>query len=193
VTRTPSTASLAAVVTVLALSLTACGGSGDDASQKASAAATASRSAEEQTASKNISDGIVGAQSSGTASDVVQVGRKDADCIGDGLVDKIGVDKLQKYKILDKDLKAENDITQTTMSSTDAKAATDVFFSCTDMKALVNKAISGSGKLSSSIQSCIDKSLTDASLRAFLTATLEGKATEAQKALTQPLTKCVTS
>lgn len=174
-TRTPRRTSIAAVLTVLAMSLTACGGGDEDK------------------ASKSISDGIMKAQKSGGASEVVTVKRKDADCIGDGLVDKLGVDKLKKYKVLDKDLKAENDITRTKMSSGDAKKATDVFFGCTDMKALVKKAINSTGKLSPTIQSCIDKSLTDSNLRAFLTATLEGKGDDATKALTTPLQKCATA
>ena len=115
---------LAALVTaVLALTLSSCG-SNDDAK-----------------ASKAISDSIMKEQKASGSSDVFQMKQEEADCIGDGFVDKIGTDQLQEYKILTKELKPNKDVTGVTMSKDDAKAATDVFFDCTDVPAIERAVI----------------------------------------------------
>jgi hypothetical protein len=160
-----------AVLTVLALSLSGCGG-GDDAK-----------------ASKSIADSVMSTSSSGATS-LVKVKRKDADCIGHGLVDRIGVDRLRAYTLLDENLQARNDITQVKMSATDARSATDVFFRCTDMRALVRRALSSAGTVSADMRACIDRTLTDKNLRAFLSLTLQGNSTQAQNLLTDPMAKC---
>ena len=46
----------------------------------------------------------------------MQVKQKDADCIGNGLVDKVGTEQLQKYGLLTKDLKLNKDVTTVKMS-----------------------------------------------------------------------------
>ena len=59
--------------------------------------------------------------SSDNASSLLSLKQKEADCIGKGLVDKIGTDQLKKYKLLTKDNKASKDVTAVKMSAGDAE------------------------------------------------------------------------
>ena len=99
---------LAAVAAAaLTLTLSSCGGN-DDAE-----------------ASQALSASIMKAQasSSDNASSLLSLKKKEADCIGDGLVDKIGTEQLKKYKMLTSDNKASKDVTSVKMSADDAKKA----------------------------------------------------------------------
>jgi hypothetical protein len=163
----------ATVAALLACTLTACGGD-DDA-----------------TASKNISASIISSQKSSTgAAQLLSLKKKDADCIGDGLVDKVGTDKLQTYGVLTKDLKAKQSVTEVAMSGADAKAATDVLFGCSDIEAKMRAAVSKAGSIPQAMRGCVDKALASDNLRPMFTKVFEGKQDEAQKALTAPLAKC---
>ena len=71
----------------------ACGGGGDEEPSAAS-----QQSKDDATASKSIADSILASQKSGSGQ-VFTVSTKDANCIGDGLVEKLGTEKLQKYKL----------------------------------------------------------------------------------------------
>jgi hypothetical protein len=162
-----------AVLTVLSLALGGCGGN-DDAK-----------------ASKAISDSIMKEQKAGGASQILDVRRKDADCIGDGLVDRIGTDKLKKYGVLSDDLTSKKSITGAgKLSAGDAKSATGVFFDCTDMEGMMRRAVGGNANIPRSMKTCIDKTLTEANLRPFLELTFQGKTAEAQKLLAGPMSKC---
>jgi hypothetical protein len=163
----------AMVLAALALSLSACGNNGDDE------------------AAQNISNSIVKAQkSSSSSSQFFAVDRKGADCIGKGLVDKVGTDKLQKYGLLDKDNKVKGNVTGLKMSAGDAKSATGVLFGCTDVQTMIKKAISGSGSVPKAMRACVDKTLTEDNLRSMFTQIFQGDSSAAQKALVQPMTKC---
>jgi hypothetical protein len=163
----------ATFLAALAMSLSACGSNGDDE------------------AANNISDSIMKAQKSSSGSaQFFDVKRKDADCIGKGLVDKIGTDKLQKYGLLDKDNKVKGNVTSLKMSATDAKAATGVLFGCTDVQTMIKNAITKSGQVPQAMKSCVDKVLTQDNLRSMFTQVFEGDSKAAGKALVQPMTKC---
>jgi hypothetical protein len=163
-----------ALLTVLALSLGGCGGSGDDTK-----------------ASKAVSDLIMKPSGSGDATQFLSMKRKDADCIGDGFVDKIGTDKLQKYGLVTKDLKPGTSVSGVKMSADDAKSATDVLFGCTDVEAMMQTALDKSGSIPKKMRSCVDKVLSEDNLRPVVTKTFQGQQDEATKGLTGPITKCV--
>ena len=165
---------LAAVaVAVLALTLTSCG-SNDDAE-----------------ASKALSDSIMKSQKSGdSAAQLLTLKQKEADCIGDGLVDKIGTDQLQEYKMLTKDLKPSKDVTEVKMSKGDATSATDVLFKCTDVPAMMQKAMKQSGQVPAEMQDCVNKALSEETLRGMFTHVFTGNEEQAQKDLIQPMMKC---
>ncbi len=163
----------AGVLAVLALTTTACGSNEDEA------------------ASKAIADSIMKEQKSSESADqFLDMKQKDADCIGDGLVDKIGTEKLQKYGLLTKDNKAKDNVTDVKMSEGDAKSATDVLFGCTDVEGMMKTAMEESGDVPDEMKDCVTKVLTEENLRTMFTQIFNGKQEEAQKTLVQPMMKC---
>lgn len=141
------------------------------------------------TASKSISDSIMKDQQSSSSS-VMKVNRKGADCIGNGLVDKIGTDKLQKYGLLTKDLKMNKDVTSVKMSAKDANSAADTFFGCTDVMGMMKKAMEQGGNVSPKVQACIDKALTKDSVHSMFVAMFSGHQSQATKELSSRLMTC---
>ena len=163
----------AALLAVMALLLAGCGGNNDAQAAKA------------------ISDSIMKEQkSSGQSSQFFSMDKKDADCIGKGLVDKIGTDQLQKYGVLTKDNKTKKDVTGVKMSAGDAKSATDVLFKCTDVEGMMQKALDQSGTIPAAMKDCVHKVLNEDNLRAMFEKIFAGQQDEAQKALVQPMMKC---
>jgi hypothetical protein len=160
---------------VLALGLSSCGGASSDAE-----------------ASKALSASIMKSQRSGddAASSLLSLKQKEADCIGAGLVDKIGTDQLQEYKLLTKDNKASKDVTQVKMSKGDAEAATDVLFSCTDVSAKMNKAMTNSGQVPAEMRACVTKALNEKALRGMFTEVFAGDEAAAKQQLVEPMMKC---
>ena len=169
------TTTAAAAATLLALSLSSCGGN-DDAE-----------------ASKAISASIMKSQSSSgnqAASQLLSLKKKDADCIGDGLVDKIGADQLREYKLLTKDNEAGKDVTTVKMSEGDAKATTNVLFECTDVPGMMKKAMNSSGRVPAEMRDCVNKTLSDQALRGMFTHVFQGNEEQARKDLIQPMMRC---
>lgn len=164
--RTPTIA----VLVALAATLSACGGGGDDAK-----------------AADAISDSIVSDQNAG--SDVMQVNREDADCIGDGLVDKIGTEQLQEYGLLTEDLKVDKQVTNVKFSTEDAKAATDTLFDCTDVMGMISKSMPTQG-MDEATRKCIEDVLTEDAVRGMFVNMFSGKQDEASQALVEPMMKC---
>ena len=163
-------AASASVLTALLLSLTACGGGDDEA------------------ASKAISDSIMKEQQGGESS-VFTMKRDEADCIGEGFVDDIGVDKLKEYDFLDEDLKAKP-MTNVVMKPDDAEAATDVLFDCADVQGLMNKALSSGGQMDEKTKACLDEVLTEDKLKSMFTLMFSGEQEKANQEVIQPLTEC---
>jgi Flp pilus assembly protein TadD len=165
----------AGLLAAMALLLTGCGGN-DDAQ-----------------AAQSISDSIMKEQkSSGQSSQLFSMDKKDADCIGKGLVDKIGADQLQKYGVLTKDNKTKDQVTNVKMSAGDAKSATDVLFKCTDVQGMMQKALDQSGNVPAAMKACVNKVLTEDNLHTMFEKIFAGQQDEAQKALVQPMMKCAT-
>lgn len=131
------------VVAALALSLSACGG-------------------DDEEASKAISDSIVDSNS-----ETFKVTRDEADCVGDGLVEEVGVEKLTEYKIITEDLKAGEGLDGVEMSQGDAEATASTMSECADIRELFTSAL---GELPEETKSCIDENLSDEVLNEFLVA-----------------------
>lgn len=167
----------AATATLLALTLGSCG-SNDDAE-----------------ASQAISASIMKSQSSSgdSASQLLSLKKKEADCIGSGLVDKIGTDQLKQYKLLTKDNKAGQNVTQVKMSKGDAESATDVLFGCTDVPAMMKKAMKDSGQVPAQMRACVDKTLNEQALRGMFTNVFQGNEEQARKDLITPMMRCARS
>jgi len=118
--------------------------------------------------------------------------RKDADCIGEGLVDKIGTEKLQEYGLLTKDNKTKNDVTGVKMSKQDADSATDVLFDCADVKGMMQKAMDQAGTVPKEMRACVDKVLSEENLRGMFAKIFQGQQDQAQQELVQPMMACAT-
>jgi hypothetical protein len=170
---------LAAVLAIaLCLSVSACGPSGS--------------SDDEAKAADSISDAIVAESASGNTGSLTDMDRKDADCVGEKMVDRIGLDQLREYGLLDKANKVQKDVDQVEMSTDDAEAMTDTFFDCTDVMGLLHKSMKAAGGDNPEMQACLEKALTEDSVRSMLTSTFTGDTDKAGKALQEPLMKCVT-
>jgi hypothetical protein len=180
----------AAVFVVLLLALSACGG-GDSESGGSAPETSASADRDEATAVKSISDSLMSAQKSGdSTTQLLSMKRKDADCIGEGMVDKVGTEQLQKYGMLTEDMKAGTSLSSLKMSKADADSTTDVVFSCTDVEAMMKSAMGRAGTIPKQLQPCIDKVLTEENIRPMFSKIFEGKQAAAQKELATPLLAC---
>ena len=153
-------------VVVLALSLTACG-------------------QDEEAASTAISDSIM--ESNDQTFEVTQ---EEADCVGDGMVDKIGVDKLTEYGIITEDLKADGGIDSVEMSEGDAGSAADVMSECANIKELFTSAM---GDLPEEAQQCVDENLSDEVLHDFLVSIFMNDQEGGQQDLMGALQECLTA
>lgn len=147
--------------------LSACGGSDDE------------------TASKAISAELVD-----SGDDTLSVDQEQADCMGDGLVDKIGVDKLQEYGILNDDLGADENVDEVTMSEDDANSAADVVMDCTDFRDMMMGQMDTAG-MDEDTKACFDEALTDDVLHDFLAGLFAGSTTDSQQQLTEAMTACM--
>jgi len=163
----------AAVLMLLALTVGACGDNGD------------------AVASSSISAMLLKQQKTSTNGQLFALTKKNADCIGSGMVDKVGRKKLMTYGLIDKNNKAKGNVGDLKMSATDAKATTGVFFSCADITTMIKKAIDkNASSLPAKAKTCIDSSLDEKTLRTAITYIFQGNQDQFQKSLTAPLTKC---
>ena len=162
---------VAAVLAVLAVTTTAC-------------------SSNEDTAAKSISDTMMKQQGSTGAAGVLTLKKSDADCVGKGLVAKIGTKKLQEYGVLDKNMHMNKNITSVKMSPQDANKAADTFLGCTDVMKSMDKALAQAGTIDPKVRACIDKKLTKPTVHDMFVGMFSGNQAQATKALSAKLMQC---
>ena len=90
---------------------------------------------DEETAKANIQEGVL---TDDSASGGAPLSEDQAECFADGMVDKLGVEKLQDYGLLDDDLGFVGDANPTDMSADDAEAAAGVLTDCVDFGDLLD-------------------------------------------------------
>jgi uncharacterized protein with LGFP repeats len=163
----------ATAIAALTLALSACGGGSED----------------DETAAKAISDSIMNEQDGGGATDVFAMKRSEADCIGDGFVDEIGVEQLQEYGFITEDLKAEP-MTSVKMETADAEAATGVLFDCADVTELMSEAMAAGQQVDKKTRECLEEVLTEDKLRTMFTLMFSGKQDQANQEVVRPLMEC---
>lgn len=152
---------------LLALSLTACGASDDDKAADALAAGMMDEAGEE-----------------------LALDQEQADCVGQGMVEKVGTDQLVEYGILNKDLEyGELEVGGIKMSEADAAATADVFVDCVGTDFVGNLLQTEASALPDAARECIEEKLTDDVMRELLTASFEGDQVAAAKAMS-PLMAC---
>ena len=152
-------------VGVLALALAACGGSDDEV------------------ASKAIADSIMDSNNA-----TFEVTQDQADCVGEGMVDDIGTDKLVEYGIITEDIKASDGLETVKMSEGDAQAAADTMQDCADIKEIFTGAM---GELPEEAQTCIDEKLTEDVLNEFLVSVFMDDQDAGTEGLMGALTECM--
>ena len=173
------TKTVLALTAVLMLTLTGCGGGGGGGG---------GASSEDSDAAKEISKSLM-EQNKGE--DMLAVKQEDADCIGEGMVDEIGTDKLKDYGFLKEDGTVAEDLEGLKMSTEDAGAMTDTMFGCTDVMAMMKDSMSAQmGDQDPALQKCIDEVLTEERVRDLLTGLFSGNEAAAGKSLTAPLMAC---
>lgn len=160
----------AALAVVLAMGLSACSGSADE------------RTASEAIAASMLANGAV-----------MQVAdEKEANCVGDGFVSKVGVDKLREYGLLNEDLTSTGATASARFSEPDAKTAADVMLGCVDVRQRLLDSVSREVGEDPATMDCVDKALTDESLRGFMITLVLGDELRAQNELvTEELYACL--
>jgi hypothetical protein len=76
------------------------------------------------------------------------------------------------------------------MSKGDAESATDVLFGCTDVPAMMKKAMNSSGQVPAQMRACVDKTLSEQALRGMFTNVFQGNEEQARKDLITPMMRC---
>lgn len=160
-----------ALAGALALTLSACGGAGGGEDTKAAEAISQSM--------QDASD------------DEFKVDQTQGDCVGKGLVDKIGVDKLKDYGLLSADLTVDEDVTDVTMDQADADSAADVFVSCLDAATMMGEELAADEELTAEQQACVADVLDEEALKGMFSLIFQGKEDEATGQIMGPLMSCM--
>ena len=148
-------------------------------------ALSACGAAEEDKAAEAVSAGLTKEQD-----DTFQVTQEEADCVGEGFVDELGVDKLKEYGLLTEDLEASDKAIEATLPKEDAEGAAKVLVDCTDATQLLKDAMMGGEEMAPEMESCLDDALTDEALEAFFAATFAEDQEAAAEAMA-PLQECM--
>jgi len=153
-------------VAVLALALTACG-------------------SDDEAAGDAISTSIMDSNN-----ETFKVTQKQADCMGDGMVDEIGTDQLVEYGLITEDNEASEGIDSVKMSEGDAQSAADVMQECADIKEIFTNAM---GEAPEETATCIEENLSDEVVNEFLVASFMGDQEAGTQALMGALQECMSA
>jgi hypothetical protein len=161
-------------LSVLLLSLTACGGG---------------LSSDDKTAIEALSQSI---RDDSDQTGAFTSDEAEADCIAEGMVTDIGTDKLVEYDILTSDLKANDTLEQTKMSEGDAGAAADVVLDCMDVRAMMMDQM-GVAELPAEVLTCLEGALTDDIIKSMMVASFTGTEDASADEVSAAIMSCVTS
>lgn len=169
-----------AVLCAAVFALTACGrGDGEEADPQ---------NAE---AKENIKASLLeeGADLAGT-----KVTEEQAGCVSDGMVDEVGVEKLQEYKLLNKDLKISEDAQPTDMEQGDAEALAGVFTDCVDMEKMFEEQFTSgpmAEQLTDEQRNCLTDAVDSDVIESALADTFQGKEADPTAGIQADLMACV--
>ncbi len=149
-----------AVLCAAMFALTACGG-GDDAEAK-----------------ENLKAGLLegGADLAGT-----EVTDEQAGCVSDGMVDEVGVEKLQEYELLTDELEISKDAQPTTMEQGDAESLAGVIVDCVDMEKMFEEQFASGAmaeQLTGEQQDCLRDAVDSDVIKSALADSFQGKQAE---------------
>jgi len=151
--------------------LTACGGDGGSGSSGDSSkgsSQTDELSGNEQKASDAIAADLKKSSSGG-----FEVTGDEASCVGDGMVSDLGIDKLQKYKFVDKSYKSTGQSGQTPMSQADAETTVKVFEGCTDLEKMFQDALAEQ-QMPKKAKDCLAEEMSGELIHDVLVASFSG-------------------
>lgn len=119
------------------------------------------------------------------------VEQEQADCVGEGMVDRIGVDKLQEYGLLTDDLELDGEVTDVTMEEADADSAADVLVNCVDAQAMLTEQFAADDTMGEEEQACINEVLDNEALTELFSMMFQGREDESANSLMGPLMECM--
>ncbi len=164
---------MAAVLCAAALTLTACGNGDDDKAKENIKAAVLEEDGTELTGGTKPTE-------------------EQADCISNGMVDEVGVEKLQEYDLLNADLEINEEADPTDMEQGDADALAAVFVDCIDVeKMFATQFSSGEEELPAEAQDCIKEAIDEDAMKAGLSASFQGEEDEDFNAMREEMLACV--
>ena len=140
---------------------------------------------DEDQAAEAVSAGLLEAQDG-----AFQFTQEQADCVGDGFVEEIGVDQLQEYGIITDDLEATDKPIEAKLTGDDADGAGKVLVGCVDAAQFFKDEVLSRQDLTPEVESCIDDALTEELLTKFFSATFSEDRAAAAEATT-PLQECL--
>lgn len=148
---------IAAVLCAATLALSACGGGQED------------------DARENIKTGVM--ENSSQVAGGVELTEDQAQCFADGLVDDVGVDKLQDYGLLDENNELVENAQPDDMSAEDAEATAEVITSCVDVKQMIQDQLgaAGSTELTDEQTACVLDAIDEDDIEAGLADSFQGK------------------
>lgn len=115
-----------------------------------------------------------------------------AECISDGMVDDVGVDKLQEYDLLDENLEINEDAQPTDMAEEDADALANVFVECIDIDEMFASQFgAGEQELPAEAQECIKDAIDEEAMKDGLSASFQGEQDEGFAAMQEEMMGCV--
>lgn len=119
------------------------------------------------------------------------VDQEQADCVGEGMVDRIGVEKLQEYGLLTDDLEVDGEVTDVTMEEADADSAADVLVTCVDAQAMLAEEFAGDDSMGEQEQACFEEVIDNDALIEVFSLMFQGREDEAGNSLIEPLMECM--
>jgi hypothetical protein len=147
-------------------------------------------SGEDDDAKENIKTSLLEEESSVVGD--TQLTEEQAECFSDGIVDEVGVDKLQEYEILNEDLEIIENAEPTDMSKDDAEAMAGVMTDCVNMTELIEEQIASSdSELTEEQQSCITDAIDEDAIEEGLAASFQGETDNPMGEMTGALMECV--
>lgn len=165
-----TTALLGGGVFVLSFALAGCGGAGEET---------------------QAADAISRAMLAEADEDMV-IEQEQADCVGEGLVDAIGVEQLKEYGILtDGGGAADSPLDGVTMNEGDADDAAAVMVDCLDAEAMMAEELGADEEMTEEQRACVQEVMDAAALERTFSLTLQGREDEAGQELLAPMMDCL--
>ncbi len=123
----------------------------------------------------------------------VEPTEEQAGCLADGMVDEVGVEKLQDYQLLDDDLKVRKDGVPDDMSKDDADALAGVVVQCVDVAKLIEDQLDKqAASLSDEQRTCLSDAIDEDAIKAGLAASFQGEDEDnPMNAMRGEMLKCV--